>query len=105
MTVLGTSAKAQSSAKEQKVLVAYFSRSGNTRAVADHIKSLTGGDLFEIQVANPYPEEYHACTEVAKKEKRTMQDRHLKQRSIISHPMMLSLSASPIGGAPCLCRY
>ena len=69
MTVLGTSAKAQSSAKEQKVLVAYFSRSGNTRAVADHIKSLTGGDLFEIQVANPYPEEYHACTEVAKKEK------------------------------------
>ncbi len=25
--------------------------------------------MFEIQVAKPYPEEYHACTEVAKKEK------------------------------------
>lgn len=69
MTTLGASAQAQSSSKEQKVLVAYFSRSGNTRAVANHIKSLTGGDLFEIQVAKPYPEEYHACTEVAKKEK------------------------------------
>ena len=56
-------------APAKKVLVAYFSRSGNTRAVADHIKSLTGGDMFEIQVAKPYPEEYHACTEVAKKEK------------------------------------
>ena len=69
MTTLGMNVQAQSSSTDKKVLVAYFSRSGNTRAVADHIKSLTGGDMFEIQVAKPYPEEYHACTEVAKKEK------------------------------------
>lgn len=69
MTTLGINVEAQNAAKKQKVLVAYFSRSGNTRAVANHIKSLTGGDLFEIQVTKPYPEEYHACTEVAKKEK------------------------------------
>ena len=68
MTTLGMNVQAQSSSTDKKVLVAYFSRSGNTRAVADHIKSLTGGDMFEIQVAKPYPEEYHACTEVAKKE-------------------------------------
>ena len=69
MTTLGMNVQAQNSSADKKVLVAYFSRSGNTRAIADHIKSLTGGDMFEIQVAKPYPEEYHACTEVAKKEK------------------------------------
>ena len=69
MTTLSMNVQAQDSSTDKKVLVAYFSRSGNTRAVADHIKSLTGGDMFEIQVAKPYPEEYHACTEVAKKEK------------------------------------
>lgn len=69
MTTLGMNVQAQSSSTDKKVLVAYFSRSGSTRAVANHIKDLTGGDLFEIQVAKPYPEEYHACTEVAKKEK------------------------------------
>ena len=69
MTTLSMNVQAQDSSSDKKVLVAYFSRSGNTRAVADHIKSLTGGDMFEIQVAKPYPEEYHACTEVAKKEK------------------------------------
>ncbi len=53
MTVLGTSAKAQSSAKEQKVLVAYFSRSGNTRAVADHIKSLTGVTYLKSKWQTP----------------------------------------------------
>lgn len=69
MTTLGMNVQAQNSSADKKVLVAYFSRSGNTRAVADHIKNLTGGDMFETQVAKPYPEEYHACTEVAKKEK------------------------------------
>lgn len=53
----------------KKVLVAYFSRSGNTRAVAEDIQKLTGGELFEIQTKKPYPAEYHACTVVAKKEK------------------------------------
>ena len=31
-----------------KVLVAYFSHSGNTRAMARQIAEATGGDLFEI---------------------------------------------------------
>ncbi len=39
--------KAQKNIFRQKVLIAYFSRSGNTKAVANHIKNLTGGDLFE----------------------------------------------------------
>ena len=39
-----------------KVLVAYFSHSGNTREVARQISEATGGDLFEIVPATPYPE-------------------------------------------------
>ena len=37
-----------------KVLVAYFSATGNTRPVAEKVAELTGGDLFEIVPAQPY---------------------------------------------------
>ena len=72
--------KAQKNTSGKKVLIAYFSRSGNTKAVANHIKNLTGGDLFEIEVAKPYPAEYHACTEVAKKEKEANAQPELKTK-------------------------
>lgn len=39
---------------DEKVLVAYFSASGNTREVAKEIASVTGGDLFEIKPAQAY---------------------------------------------------
>jgi flavodoxin len=55
-------------AGSHKVLVTYFSWSGNTRKVAEAIKAQTGGDLFEIKTQNPYPTDYHACTDIAKKE-------------------------------------
>jgi flavodoxin len=38
-----------------KVLIAYYSQSGNTRAVAEQIQSKFGGDLYEIALATPYP--------------------------------------------------
>ena len=72
MATFSMSAEAQKTSNGKKVLVAYFSRSGNTKAIANYIKDLTGGDLFEIQTAKPYPADYHACTEVAKKKKTTM---------------------------------
>ncbi|WP_299098623.1 flavodoxin [uncultured Alistipes sp.] len=53
----------------KKILVAYFSWSGNTQHVAEHIASLTGGTLFRIEPEKPYPAEYRPCTEVAKAEK------------------------------------
>ena len=46
-----------------KVLVAYFSHSGNTREVARQISEATGGDLFEIVPATPYPTEYRAVVD------------------------------------------
>lgn len=52
----------------KKVLTAYYSHSGNTRTVARQIQQLAGGDLFEIEPVEAYPEEYRAVVEQAKKE-------------------------------------
>lgn len=53
---------------KSKTLIAYYSWSGNTRKAAEAIQAAAGGDLFEIQTAQPYPEAYRALTEQAKKE-------------------------------------
>ena len=37
----------------KKVLVAYFSASGNTAKLADRIAEATGGDLYEIKPQQP----------------------------------------------------
>lgn len=52
-----------------KVLVAYFSWSGNTQAIAERISELTGGTLYRIEAAEPYPSDYTECTEVALEER------------------------------------
>lgn len=44
-------------ATEPKILVAYFSAQGHTKAVAGKIASVTGGDIFEIVPVNIYTEE------------------------------------------------
>lgn len=66
----------------KKVLIAYFSRTGeqysvgnitegNTAIIAKMIAEKTNGDLFEIKVANDnYPTSYNELTEYAQKEKR-----------------------------------
>lgn len=51
-----------------KILIAYYSWSGNTKEVAEAIQKEIGGDLFEIQTVQSYPEEYRATTTQAKKE-------------------------------------
>lgn len=51
-----------------KVLVAYFSWSGNTEKMAEYISERTGGDLLRIEPLNPYPEDYSECGDVAKAE-------------------------------------
>ena len=51
-----------------KMLVAYYSWSGNTREVARQIQKATGADLFEIVPATAYPDGYRAVVAQAKKE-------------------------------------
>lgn len=52
----------------KKVLIAYYSWSGNTKEVAEAIHEKIGGDLFRIETVQSYPEEYRATTAQAKKE-------------------------------------
>ena len=51
-----------------KILIAYYSYSGNTKEVAEAIHERTGGDLFEIKTESSYPDEYRPMTQQAKKE-------------------------------------
>ncbi|MCH5162238.1 MAG: flavodoxin [Clostridiales bacterium] len=41
---------------------------GNTEIVAEFIQNAVGGDLFEVETAEPYPEDYNECIDVAQKE-------------------------------------
>jgi hypothetical protein len=51
-----------------KVLIAYYSRTGTTREVANQIQRSVGGDLFESKTVHTYPKEYRATTNQAKRE-------------------------------------
>ena len=51
-----------------KILIAYYSYSGNTKEVAEAIHEKTGGDLFGIKTEGSYPDEYRPMTQQAKKE-------------------------------------
>lgn len=51
-----------------KILIAYYSWSGNTRFAAEQIRELTGGTLFEIKPVKAYPRDYDACVALARKE-------------------------------------
>ena len=55
--------------KKDKILVVYFSRSGNTRYAAETFAKACGGArLVEIKAAKPYAAEYNACCDEAKPE-------------------------------------
>ena len=53
---------------ESKVLVVYYSRSGNTGEIAGQIRELTGGAVVRLETVQPYPDEYQATTEQARRE-------------------------------------
>lgn len=54
---------------KSRTLVAYFSRSGNTRVIAGVIHRSLNTDLLEIEPATPYPEDYFQTVEQAKNER------------------------------------
>lgn len=61
---------AEESTTPKKILIAYFSHSGNTRYFAKEIQAQIGGDLFEIQTIDLYPKDYDSVVDVAKKEQK-----------------------------------
>jgi flavodoxin len=62
-----------------RLLVAYFSRSGNTRLVAGHVRRAPGADIFEIQPAQAYPEDYEEMVRQAERERDTGFEPPLKE--------------------------
>jgi flavodoxin len=70
--LLATSAAAcaeERTATASRTLVAYFSRSGNTRVIAGQLHRELKADLFEILPATPYPEDYEQTVEQARQER------------------------------------
>jgi flavodoxin len=65
---LSSASAAGKTSPDKKVLVVYYSRSGNTREMANQIHGMVGGDIVELQTVNPYPTEYRATTEQARRE-------------------------------------
>ena len=45
-------------AQESRSLIVYFSLTGNTELVATQIQSLTGSDVFKLELVDPYSVEY-----------------------------------------------
>lgn len=52
----------------KKMLVVYYSWSGNTRCVADFTAKLTGADVLEVVPEKAYPKSYSRTVDIAKKE-------------------------------------
>lgn len=51
-----------------KVLIAFFSWGGNTKGIAEEIQSQTGADLFEIELVNPYSDDYNTVLDEAQRD-------------------------------------
>ena len=53
---------------DSKILIAYFSRSGNTEEIANQINELVGGTLVKIETVEPYPDSYSETVDIAQQE-------------------------------------
>lgn len=47
-------------ANDRKILIIYWSRSGNTRSLAQFIQKQTKAEILELRLVTPYPEDYRA---------------------------------------------
>lgn len=59
---------AEAVTSKTKVLIIYYSRTGNTREIANQIHKSVGGDIFEIYAVMPYPDDYEELKKQAKEE-------------------------------------
>lgn len=69
-TAEATTAAQTDTQSGSKILVAYFSWSGNTKTVAEMIAKETGADLFEITPKTPYTEDYDTLVDQAQEEQK-----------------------------------
>lgn len=65
-----TTKTTETTKKQSKILVAYFSWSGNTEKVAQMIAEDTGADLFKIETKTAYTDDYDAVVDQAQQEQK-----------------------------------
>lgn len=65
-------------------LVVYFSATGNTERVAGYIADLTGGDLFELEPAEPYTDEDLNWTMDGSRVNREHEDQSLRDIELVA---------------------
>lgn len=88
--------EAEDSVENGKILVVYFSHSGNTKKIAEEIQSKTDADIFEIKTVNAYSDDYNTVLDEAKAElddkarpelSETVKDMAQYQTVIIGYPI------------------
>lgn len=57
-------------ASRPRILIAYFSLTGNTRLIAHDIQNMVGGDLFAIETVRQYGPDFDTAVEQAREELR-----------------------------------
>jgi flavodoxin len=92
------SASGGSATSSRATLVAYFSRSGNTRVIAGQIHRALKTELFEIQPATPYPEDYEQTVEQARRERDSGYEPPLKAKVVDIYRFETVFLGFPIWG-------
>lgn len=57
--------------QDKKILIVYLSRTKNTKAIAEIVQKNVGGDLVELELEKPYPENYQATVDQVARESKT----------------------------------
>ena len=65
-----TRAMAQKLLEDGKILVVYFSQTGNTETVANFIHEAVGGDIIKLETEQTYTSDYNELLDVAQEERR-----------------------------------
>jgi flavodoxin len=87
---------AKTGAGSTKVLIVYYSLTGNTRSIAEMIREKTGGEGFEIETVKNYPADYSECIEEAKRELQKRELPALKKSPPDMSSYNLILVGSPV---------
>ncbi len=66
----------------KKTLVIYYSRSGNTKQIADYIGEKTNADVIRLETVRTYPSNYDEMLDTAKEEQRNGGRPKLKNKNI-----------------------
>ena len=66
--------------KSGRMLIVYYSWSGNTRGIANEIREQTGADIYEITLVHPYSTDYNTVLMEAQ------EDQHKQARPEINDP-------------------